>query len=669
MANDSVPKPTLYRWSEPPADLCPVVGIDAGGTFTDFVALDARGLSMLKLPSHPDAPERAVLAGLGALGFTGDAERSIVHGSTVATNALLERKGAETMLVTNAGFEDLLELGRQARPRLYDLTPPSETPLTARRALGLECRRAADGSEVTALTGTALEALVTELTRAAPEAVAVSLLFSYLAPDDEARVVARLRRALPDAFICASHEVVPEQREYERGMTTWVNAYLGPLVAGYLGRLAAGLATTRVSIMQSAAVTVDLAEAARTPVRMLLSGPAGGMIAARALAERGAGERLLTFDMGGTSTDVGLIDRGFTVTSDSVLEGVPLAVPAVDMHTIGAGGGSIVYLDAAGGLQVGPESAGAVPGPVSYRRGGTTPTVTDANLVLGRIPPGASLGGIRLELAPARAAFSELASALGLETPEAAADAAIELVNARMVSALRVMSMQRGIDPAELTLVGFGGAGGLHVTALADELGVARALVPVHAGTLSALGMVLAPPGRELSRSVLAPLGQNAQGTIDGHAEKLMDTAREALIASGAPGPFGTEVRIEVRYVGQAATIAVPWRGDAAAAAADFDRLHEARFGHRFDRPREASRVRVRVTAAPHFEGALPRLRASAAAAGVGAGLLERSALAPGEAVAGPVTVSDPVGTTYVDHGWTVRRDESGNLWLGRADG
>jgi len=668
---DPPPEPTRYRWSTPPPIARPVVGIDAGGTFTDFVAIDREGLTFLKVPSVPDAPERAVVAGLSALALNDTPGLALVHGSTVATNALLERRGADTVFVTNSGFEDLLALGRQARSALYDLTPAPRMPLVAGRGVGVDVRRSADGGIVTPLAPTSLDALVDTLRARRPEAIAVSLLFSYLAPDDERAIVARLRAALPGTFVTAASDVVPEQREFERGMTTWVNAYLGPKVAGYLERLRAAVEVRAISIMQSAAVAVDLEEAASTPVRMLLSGPAGGLIAARRLARDTGHERLLTFDMGGTSTDVGLVDRGFTVTSDTQLDDVPLAVPAVDMHTIGAGGGSIVYLDDGGGLQVGPRSAGALPGPVAYGRGGVEPTVTDANLVLGRLPAGATLGGIRLDEKAARAAFANLAKRLGLERPEAAAAAAIALVDAKMVAALRVMSVQRGVDPRELTLVAFGGAGGLHVTALAEALGAARALVPVHAGALSALGMVLAPPGRELSQSVLAPLEAAEASRIDRLAATLSRRARDALTSTGiASGTLVDEVRVEVRYQGQSATIAVPWEGDAERAARAFDARHAARFGHAFERAREAALVRVRVTAPPAFEGRLPGVSTTPPSGGAATGdtpVVAREALVPGDAAwPGPLVVSDPGGTSYVGEGWQVTRDAGGNVMITR---
>ena len=389
------------------------LGVDTGGTFTDFVALDTEGrLRVHKVLSTPQAPERAILQGIREMGL--DVTRlQLVHGSTVATNAVLEGKGVKTLYIGNHGFADLLSIGRQQRASLYDLQPlPVEPPVPSSCCLETGGRLDAQGRLLEPLTDDALAALCEQVAQLAPQAVAVNLLFSYLDPATEERIAA----ALPDdLFVSLSSRVLPEIREYERGMATWLNAWVGPRVRGYLQRLGLGMAGASVSVMQSSGDTVAAAQAADNAVRMLLSGPAGGLIAARHVGLAVGRERLLTFDMGGTSTDVALIDGEPRLTTEGHIGRFPVAVPMVDMHTIGAGGGSIAWIDAGGMLQVGPQSAGAEPGPACYGRGGTRPTVTDANLVLGRLQPDAFLGGeMQLDVAAATVAVGSLAVAMAV---------------------------------------------------------------------------------------------------------------------------------------------------------------------------------------------------------------------------------------------------------------
>ncbi|MBS1202429.1 MAG: N-methylhydantoinase A/acetone carboxylase, beta subunit, partial [Chromatiaceae bacterium] len=395
-----------------------LIGIDTGGTFTDFVVWNEGEVRIHKVLSTPKAPEQAILRGIAELGLS-PAGLSMVHGSTVATNAVLEGKGVRTLYLGNRGLEDLLTLGRQARADLYDLQPPPRRPpVCADLCLGTGGRLAADGTWVEPLTAADLCALTEAVARLAPQAVAINLLFSYLNDSAEREIAESLPATL---FVSRSSEVLPVTGEYERGIATWLNAWVGPVVADYLDRLAEGLDGARISVMQSSGEAIAADQTARHAARLLLSGPAGGLAGAAFAAAAGGVRRLLTIDMGGTSTDVAAIDGEPRLTTTGRIAGFPIALPMVDMHTIGAGGGSIARVDSGGLLLVGPESAGADPGPACYRRGGTLPTVTDANLVLGRLDPEGFLGGrMPLDTEAARRAIRPVAQRLGLSVEAAA---------------------------------------------------------------------------------------------------------------------------------------------------------------------------------------------------------------------------------------------------------
>ena len=647
------------------------LGVDTGGTFTDFVLLDADGtLRVHKVLSTPDAPERAILQGIGDMGLDrGDLQ--LVHGSTVATNAVLEGKGVKTLYITNHGFADLLNIGRQQRAALYDLQPPLPPPtVPPEHCLETAGRLDAAGHLLEPLGDTALAALVAEVERLAPEAVAINLLFSYLDPATEERIAA----AMPEGvFVAVSSRVLPEIREYERGMATWLNAWIGPRVAGYLARLGEQLPGASVAVMQSSGDTVAAEQAAQNAVRMLLSGPAGGLIAAHHI---GGGEPLLSFDMGGTSTDVALVDAEPRLTTEGRIGRFPVAVPMVDMHTIGAGGGSIAWLDAGGMLQVGPESAGAAPGPACYGSGGTRPTVTDANVVLGRLQPTAFLGGrMTLDDGAARRSLGALADDMGLDTEQAARDI-IAVANEHMAQALRAISIKRGIDPRERVLVSFGGAGGLHVCELAELLDMDQAMVPVHGGVLSALGMLVARPGRQLSRTRIGRLDAIDVGEIESVLAELREQGSEGLQREGF-GDADCEAiaSVDLRYAGQSYTLNVPWR-DPAAACEDFHRLHQELYGHRLDLPVELVNLRQWVRA-PDVGLRLPEIARTPLARPFGqcglVGLDEpvaqfwRGELAAGQVLEGPVLISEEVATSWVAPGWSVRVDPVGNLRLSRC--
>lgn len=651
-----------------------MLGVDTGGTFTDFVLYDDGVLRVHKVLSTPAAPERAILQGIDELGLSLRlAQLQLVHGSTVATNAVLEGKGVRTIYIGNRGLRDLLTLGRQARAELYNLQPEAVAPpVPDELCLETSGRLAADGSVVEPLSDTDLAELCAAVERLAPRAVAINLLFSYR--DD--RFERAIEAALPSAlFVSRSSVVLPEIREYERGIATWLNAWVGPLVEGYLQRLQTGLPDVVVTVMQSSGETIAAAQAGREAVRMLLSGPAGGLVGARFAAQRAGRERLLTFDMGGTSTDVALVDGELRLTSEGHIGRWPVAVAQADIHTIGAGGGSLAYIDGGGLLQVGPESAGADPGPACYGRGGEVPTVTDANLVLGRLRPEAFLGGgMRLDAAAARAAVERLGGQLGLSAEETAAGI-INLANEHMARALRVMSVQRGVDPRQLTLVSFGGAGGLHVCALAEQLGMRQALVPVHAGVLSALGMLAAPRGRQLSHTVTSLLEVLAPDELERHFERLALQGETALHAEGvAPDRLEHRRSLDLRYQGQAYTINVPWNGDVAAAAEAFHQAHQGRFGHRLALPVELVNVRLGLFAPtqPVALADVPVTSAepvgSAALHGLTAvtAVWAREQLAAGQMIDGPALITERVSTTYLAPGWRCRIDSVGNLVLDR---
>jgi N-methylhydantoinase A len=622
-----------------------------------------------KVLSTPDAPERAILQGIDDMRLDG-AELQLVHGSTVATNAVLEGKGVKTLYIANRGFADLLNIGRQQRAALYDLQPPASPP-TVPQGYCLETagRIDATGRLLEPLTEDDLVSLVETVRRHAPEAVAVNLLFSYLDPSIEERIAA----AMPDGvFVSLSSRVLPEIREYERGMATWLNAWIGPRVAGYLARLGEGRRGVAFSVMQSSGDTVAAAQAAGNAVRMLLSGPAGGLIAARHI---GAGQPLLSFDMGGTSTDVALIDDEPRLTTEGRIGRFPVAVPMVDMHTIGAGGGSIAWLDAGGMLQVGPESAGANPGPACYARGGTLPTVTDANVVLGRLQPEAFLGGqMRLDDGAAWDAIAALADRMQLATMQAAQDI-VAVANEHMAQALRAISIKRGADPRERILVSFGGAGGLHVCELAELLDMKQAMVPVHGGVLSALGMLVARPGRQLSCTRIGLLQEVGVAVLEEMLDGLRRQGILALEEEGfKPGECDALASVDLRYVGQSYTLNLPWRG-VASTAEDFHRRHEERYGHRLDLPVELVNLRQWVRGpASEFELApLPRSPLAnpfshCDVVGLDTPVAQywRGDLVAGQLLEGPVLISEDVATSWVAPGWSMRVDAVGNLRLSR---
>ncbi|MGB5725772.1 MAG: hydantoinase/oxoprolinase family protein [Thiogranum sp.] len=650
-----------------------LLGVDTGGTFTDFVWFDGERLGIHKVLSTPQAPEQAMLQGIRELGLQGESFY-LVHGSTVATNAVLEGKGVRTAYVTNYGLGDVLTIGRQARHELYNLQPqPEEPPVAAELCLETGGRLAADRSVVEPLSERELEILTARLRELAPQAVAINLLFSFL--DD--RFERQIERYLPDTlFISRSSDILPGQGEYERGIATWLNAWVGPRVQGYVQRLEQSVQPAPVHVMQSSAFTIRADQAAKRAVNLLLSGPAGGLMGALRIGDELGRPQLLTFDMGGTSTDVALIDGQVNLTSEGSIGPYPVAVPMVDMHTIGAGGGSIARVDEGGMLAVGPESAGADPGPACYGRGGSLPTVTDANLVPGRLRPAAFLGGgMPLDPAAGRLAVGQLAGQMGLSLQQTA-QGVIDLANEHMAQALRVISVQRGIDPASYTLTAFGGAGGLHVCALAEALDMKHALVPIHAGVLSALGMLAAPRGRQLSHTLCGLLKDQHAAQLAERFQALVVQGRSELLDEGIDvDAITTEFSLDLRYFGQSYTLNIPFHG-LKQAAADFNRLHQQRFGHMLDSDVELVNLRVALSASGSDlslqSGDHKAVSSEPIEQAVMAGferpvpVWRRDDLGCEAAYPGPLLVIDAVATSYVAAGWTASRHRSGCLFLDR---
>jgi N-methylhydantoinase A len=647
------------------------LGVDVGGTFTDLVALEDGELRTAKVPSTPRDQSEGVIAAIRRADLRHPVA-AFAHGMTVATNALLERRGARTALVATEGFRDLLEIARQARPDLYDLTVAPPPPLVPRERRFTVRERMGPEGVLRPLEEASVHEVVERLREAEVEAVAVCLLFAFLHPAHERRVGQLLRDALPGVHVSLSCEVLPEMREYERASTTAADAYLAPRLGAYLGRLAEraereGLAPPLV--MQSSGGVVELEVAARQAAACVLSGPAGGVVGAAHAAQASGHPDVLTLDMGGTSTDVAAIAGGRAqTTTEAVVAGVPIKLPMVDVHTVSAGGGSVAWADAGGALRVGPRSAGADPGPAAYDRGGDEPTVTDANLLLGLLADGAELGGeVRLRRDRAERALSALGQRLGLD-PLQAAQGVVRVANAEMARALRVISVQRGLDPRRFALVAFGGAGGLHACALAGELGMRTVLVPRAAGVLSALGLAISDLRRDYVRPHL--------GRDDPLEEAFAELAARARRDLGDRATL--EPAADLRYAGQSFELTVPAGGDPADLAERFHAAHEQRYGYRM--PGEpVELVNLRLTATLPTDA--PPLREPPAAgprpaptprrmhldgAWREAPVWARAGLAPGATLDGPAVVELPEATCLVAAGWGARVDDAGTLVLTR---
>jgi len=655
------------------------IAIDTGGTFTDCVWLERGRLRILKVFSTPADPSQAIAGAVARIG--GRRSARLLHGTTVGTNTLLQRKGARVALVTTAGFEDAIEIGRQHRPRLYDFFFDRVAPLVPPELrFGIEERTAADGTVLRRPDARALSELADRVWARRPEAIAVCLLFSFANPGNERAVADALRRLeLP---LSLSHQILPEFREYERMSTVTVNAYLQPVMQTYLERLASRLGQRpmandqrQIFVMQSSGGITSLATAAREPVRTVLSGPAGGVVGAAASARRSGVDRIIGFDMGGTSTDVCLVDGAPRSTNEAEVAGLPVRVPMLDIHTVGAGGGSLARFDAAGALRVGPESAGADPGPICYGRG-QLPTVTDANLLLGRLRPEAFLGGgFTLDLERTRRLMREWLKAQGVAMSlDEFAAGIVRVVNANMEKALRVVSIERGHDPRAFTLVAFGGAGPLHACELAQALGIPRVLVPAFPGALSALGILVSDVVKDYSRTVLwRRVGKTLpERELQQAFAALERQAREDLRMEGWSGTPKPERSLDLRYRGQGFELNV---AHSARSIADFHALHQQRYGYSDPaRELEVVTLRLRATLAsrvqPRF--APPRARATRRARArvlfdgraQQTTIVARDALRPGRVLRAPAIITEYSATTVVPPGFRFRVDRAGNLLL-----
>jgi N-methylhydantoinase A len=667
-----------------------IVGVDVGGTFTDVTAVDAASgeIRIGKVPSQPQDEAAAVLAGLASLGIESGAVRRLVHGTTVGTNAILERRGARVALLTTAGFRDLIEIGRTKRniPALFVPTFVRPRPVVDRPLrFEVDERMQADGTPLRPLDPAAAVAALERLAAAAPEAVAVCLLHAYANPAHERGLDALVAARLPGVPRSLSFDVVPEYREFERFSTTVLNAYLQPLMDRYLGGLEkrlfeSGYAYGVLTVGSSGGMmTVETAR--RLPIRTIVSGPAGGVSRACFLAPHAGLADFITYDMGGTSTDVCLVQGGVPVTTtEGEIGAFPVKVPQIDIHTVGAGGGSLAWLDVDGSLQVGPRSAGARPGPAAYGLGGLEPTVTDANVVLGRMGTDRMLGGaIRLDAARAHEAVARIARALGLDVP-VAADGVVRLAVARMVSSIREISIARGHDPREFTLVAFGGAGPMHAALIAEELAIPRVLIPRHPGNFSALGLLVSDVKHDDARTRVGLLRERG-AAIDTAFAEMDAAAQDRLAADGfAEAERRIDRALDLRYVGQAFELTVPLGPgllDLDAIARDFHARHLAAYGHA-DPDGEVELVSVRVAArgvvdkptpGRHVASGDARRGARAAwfgGAAVDVDVFERDGLAPSSTLAGPAIVDEFGATTVVPPDWHACVDDLGNLILER---
>ncbi len=650
------------------------IGIDTGGTFTDFVSIRDNRIQILKEPSTPNAPEQAILTGLGQLDAAVDTNLDVVHGSTVATNALLERKGARTALITTAGFEDVLVIGRQTRPDLYDIFTTRLPPLVDEPLrVGVSQRTLHDGTQAVRLNRAELRGLVSQLRKEGVESVAVSLLFSFQNPSDEIEI--RKACAALGVPVSLSSEILPEYREYERTSTTVVNAYLAPVMNRYLGRLESSLSGSRLRVMQSNGGAVRTGTAAAEPARTILSGPAGGVVGALSLANRAGFSKIITFDMGGTSTDVALLDGEIRLTHENEVGEMPISVPMMDIHTVGAGGGSIARVDEGGALRVGPESAGAQPGPICYGKGSDL-TVTDANVLLGRLRPEFFLGGeMKLEVERIGSVLESNRWVRKWRNMESMAAGVIDVVNNNMEQAIRLISVERGHDVREFTLVCFGGGGALHAATLASNLGIPRVVVPPYPGALSALGLLLADARKDYSKTLLGvrPSRANIRRSLAPlHREGMADLRDEGFRRRDI-----TVIDfLDVRYRGQSYELTIPYSADW---AVSFHRAHEKRYGHSNpDGLLEVVSVRstlLGTTAKPD----LPRSRRSRrrptpvetvrvwSGRWVKAEVYDRQMLKYGNVVRGPAIVGEYSSTTFVPPGFKCEVDKFANLVLRKA--
>ncbi len=671
------------------------IGVDTGGTFTDIVAHDTQSgrLHTFKTPSTPEDPACAILTGLKEgqeLGLWQLSElTTLVHGTTVATNALLERRGATTAFITTAGFRDVLEIQRQNRPQMYDLRSRRPRPLVPRHLrLEIQERVLVDGTIEKPLDRTELDRVISEIAAGEVEAVVIGLLHSHTNPIHEILVAEAVTAQLPGVSVCTSHEIAGEPGEFERFSTAAANGYVQPVVEGYLNQLesrlnAAGV-TAPVFVMKSSGGAGTAQAVSRRCVETAVSGPAGGVRASVELAQQVDGGNLIAADMGGTSFDVAVVTAGTAqLAREATIGGLPIRIPMLDIHTIGAGGGSIGWIDAGGAMRVGPHSAGASPGPVCYGRGGSRPTVTDANLVLGRLTPDSRLaGGMRLDEPAAREAIqNELALPLALSVEQAALGM-VRVANAAMVAALRKVTVERGIDPRGYTLCPYGGAGPLHAAELATELGAKQVIVPTTPGVFSARGLVLSDLREDRFASLVEPLTEEIEPTLERLSAELTQQAMEVLQQAGKNAePSVSNRQVALRYKGQSSPLELAWPVGQGAAwhalSAGFHDAHRKRFGFaRIDQPLEvvslSLSVELSLAMAPNpapeergnEEGRPDRRLVWFESGSCQAEVRHRESLQPGLTLEGPVIVEQDDTTTVIPPNWRMFVQDSGDLLL-----
>ena len=659
------------------------IAVDTGGTFTDCVWIEAGQLKILKVFSTPQDPSRAIASAVARI--VGQSKREIVllHGTTVGTNTLLERKGARTALVVTAGFEDAIEIGRQARPRLYDLNVRRIEPLVPRDLrYGITERTCPDGNIERSPSAAELEVLHRKLQDSKAQSIAVCFLFSFANPANERAVEDELKTI--GCPLSLSHRILPEFREYERMSTVTVNAYLQPLMQRYLENLCSQISqigTARIFVMQSSGGIAALETAAAEPVRTVLSGPAGGAVGALEMGRSAGSDRIISFDMGGTSTDVALLEDSLQVTSEAEVAGLPVRVPMLNIHTVGAGGGSLARIDAGGALRVGPESAGADPGPICYGKG-TLPTVTDANLILGRLRPENFLGGeFQLDVERTRRLFQEWIKRQQLAwSPQELAAGIIRVINATMEKAIRVVSIEQGHDPRDFALLSFGGAGALHACELASALSIPRVIVPPAPGALSAYGILVSEVVKDYSRTAPMLLTAKNFPSLVRKVEQIFTeleqlAAREFAVEQWKGRPR-LQCTLDMRYQGQGYELNLPWRASTALLER-FHAAHQKRFGyHHEGKEIEAVTMRLRATG-PQSSKMTPRIVKTTAGKGkvtkseavfggrrLKCAVVHREGFPRGFTVSGPAVVTEYTATTVVPPGWRLKLHPSGALLI-----
>ncbi len=660
------------------------IGVDTGGTFTDFVIYVDGIIEINKIPSTPKNPSLSILEGISE--FLGqDLSPMVIHGTTVATNSLLERKGGRIALITTEGFEDILFIGRQTRRKLYSLRGEQRIPLLPRRlCFGLEERTSASGNVEKRVSLSCIRDILEKIKKLKPEAVAVSLINSYANSANEKIVSRELKKE--KLLISVSSDILPEYREYERTATTAVNAYLMPVISRYLTKLEKKMQKAELRIMQSNEGYIPPTKAKREPIRTAFSGPAGGVVGAFHLGKAAGFRNIITFDMGGTSSDVSLIDGEIRRTSETVIGDFPIRIPIIDIHSVGAGGGSIAYLDRGGSLRVGPQSAGADPGPACYGRGDLS-TVTDANLVLGRLVPEFFLGG-KMEIFPKRSreTLENLAKKIRKSLVETAAGI-IEIANANMEKAIRVISIERGFDPRNFALFSFGGAGGMHAVDIASHLKMPRVIVPKNAGVLSALGLLMADSIKDYSKSILKTAEKTSKEELENHFKKLKEKSIKSMKEDGfredevSIYPF-----LDLRYQGQSYEITIPYVSNKTSNlsfVSSFHKAHRKLYSyHHEQRAVEIVNIRLKAVGktkkikikklpskdkdpkmalmkkqAIHYEGKTWQ-----------ASVFKRALLGTGNKIKGPALIADSESTTFLPPSCTLEVDGFLNLIIQRED-